>query len=42
MDDEFAALLAKADAIRARGDDQYPVKFERTHTLKAASRRLVR
>jgi len=35
MDDEFAARLAKVDEIRARGDDPYPVKFDRTHTLNA-------
>ena len=33
MDEEFAARLAKVDEIRARGDDPYPVKFDRTHTL---------
>ncbi|MDQ1460320.1 MAG: lysyl-tRNA synthetase, class [Actinomycetota bacterium] len=33
MDDEFAARLAKVDEIRARGDDPYPVKFDRSHTL---------
>jgi lysyl-tRNA synthetase class 2 len=31
--DEFASRLAKVEAIRARGDDAYPVKFDRTHTL---------
>jgi lysyl-tRNA synthetase class 2 len=35
MDDEFAARLAKVDAIRARGEDPYPVRFDRTHTLQA-------
>ncbi len=35
MEDEFAARLAKIDEIRARGDDPYPVRFDRTHTLKA-------
>jgi lysyl-tRNA synthetase, class II len=35
MEDEFAARLAKVDAIRARGDDPYPVRFDRTHTLQA-------
>jgi lysyl-tRNA synthetase, class II len=35
MEDEFAARLAKIDAIRARGDDPYPVRFDRTHTLQA-------
>jgi len=33
MDDEFAARLAKVEEIRARGEDPYPVKFDRTHTL---------
>ena len=27
------ARLAKVEAIRARGDDPYPVRFDRTHTL---------
>jgi lysyl-tRNA synthetase, class II len=36
MEDEFAARLAKVDAIRARGVDPYPVRFDRTHTLAAA------
>jgi lysyl-tRNA synthetase, class II len=31
--DEFANRLAKVEAIRARGDDPYPVKFDRTHSL---------
>ena len=35
MEDEFAARLAKVDAIRARGEDPYPVRFDRTHTLSA-------
>ncbi len=35
MDDEFAARLAKVEGIRARGDEPYPVRFDRTHTLKA-------
>jgi lysyl-tRNA synthetase, class II len=35
MEDEFAARLAKVDEIRARGDDPYPVRFDRTHTLQA-------
>ncbi len=35
MDDEFAARLAKVEAIRARGEDPYPVRFDRTHTLQA-------
>jgi lysyl-tRNA synthetase class 2 len=39
MDDEFAARLAKVDDIRARGDDPYPVRFDRTHTLKALRER---
>jgi lysyl-tRNA synthetase class 2 len=34
MDDEFAARLAKVEAIRARGVDPYPVRFDRTHTLR--------
>lgn len=33
MDEEFAARLAKVEEIRARGDDPYPVRFKRTHTL---------
>jgi lysyl-tRNA synthetase, class II len=33
MEDEFGARLAKLDEIRARGDDPYPVRFDRTHTL---------
>ena len=33
MEDEFAARLAKVEEIRARGEDPYPVKFDRTHTL---------
>jgi lysyl-tRNA synthetase class 2 len=35
MEDEFAARLAQLDAMRARGEDPYPVKFDRTHTLGA-------
>jgi lysyl-tRNA synthetase class 2 len=35
MEDEFAARLAKVDDMRARGEDPYPVRFDRTHTLKA-------
>ena len=31
--DERAARLARVEAIRARGDDPYPVRFDRTHTL---------
>jgi lysyl-tRNA synthetase class 2 len=34
MEDEYAARLAKVEEIRARGDDPYPVRFARTHTLK--------
>ena len=34
MEDEFAARLAKVDALRARGADPYPVRFDRTHTLR--------
>ena len=33
MEDEFAARLAKVDEMRARGDDPYPVRFDRTHHL---------
>jgi len=33
MEDEFGQRLAKIDEIRARGDDPYPVRFDRTHTL---------
>ena len=32
-DDERAARLAQVEAIRARGDDPYPVRFDRSHTL---------
>jgi lysyl-tRNA synthetase, class II len=32
-DDERAARLAQLEAMRARGDDPYPVRFDRTHTL---------
>src|SRR6476660_7667972 len=32
-DDERSARLAQVEAIRARGDDPYPVRFDRTHTL---------
>jgi len=35
MEDEFAARLDKVEEIRARGDDPYPVRFDRTHTLEA-------
>jgi len=31
--DEFRARLDKIDQIRTRGDDPYPVRFDRTHTL---------
>jgi lysyl-tRNA synthetase class 2 len=31
--DEFDARLAKVEAARARGDDPYAVRFDRTHTL---------
>ncbi len=34
MDDELAARLAKVDEMRARGADPYPVRFDRTHTLR--------
>ncbi len=34
MEDEFAARLAKVDQMRARGDDPYPVRFDRTHSLR--------
>jgi len=34
MEDEFGARLAKVDEMRARGDDPYPVRFDRTHTLR--------
>jgi len=34
--DEFRARLDKIHEIRARGDDPYPVRFDRTHTLGAA------
>ena len=32
-DDERASRSAQVEAIRARGDDPYPVRFDRTHTL---------
>jgi lysyl-tRNA synthetase class 2 len=32
-DDERAARRAHVEAIRARGEDPYPVRFDRTHTL---------
>ena len=31
--DEFRSRLAKVQAIRARGDEPYPIRFDRTHTL---------
>jgi lysyl-tRNA synthetase, class II len=31
--DERAARLAQVETMRARGDDPYPVRFDRTHTL---------
>ncbi len=31
--DEFSARLAKIEAMRARGEDPYPARFDRTHTL---------
>ncbi len=31
--DEFAIRMAKVEAVRERGDDPYPVRFDRTHTL---------
>jgi lysyl-tRNA synthetase, class II len=31
--DEFSARLAKVEAMRARGEDPYPARFDRTHTL---------
>jgi lysyl-tRNA synthetase class 2 len=32
-DDERAARVARVEAMRARGEDPYPVRFDRTHTL---------
>ena len=32
-DDERAARLAQVEAMRGRGEDPYPVRFDRTHTL---------
>jgi lysyl-tRNA synthetase class 2 len=32
-DDERASRLAQVEAMRARGDEPYPVRFDRTHTL---------
>ena len=34
MEDEFGARLAKVEKLRARGEDPYPVRFDRTHTLE--------
>ena len=31
-DDERSARLAQVEAMRARGEDPYPVRFDRTHT----------
>ncbi|HTL84996.1 MAG TPA: OB-fold nucleic acid binding domain-containing protein, partial [Acidimicrobiia bacterium] len=31
--DEFSIRLAKLEAMRARGEDPYPVRFDRTHSL---------
>ncbi len=31
--DEFSARLAKVEAMRTRGEDPYPARFDRTHTL---------
>ena len=33
MEEEFEARLAKVEKLRARGEDPYPVRFDRTHTL---------
>ena len=33
MEDEFGERLAKLERLRARGEDPYPVRFDRTHTL---------
>jgi lysyl-tRNA synthetase class 2 len=33
MEDELEARLAKVEELRARGEDPYPVRFDRTHTL---------
>ena len=32
-DDERTARLAQLEAMRTRGEDPYPVRFDRTHTL---------
>ncbi|MGO9877711.1 MAG: lysine--tRNA ligase [Acidimicrobiia bacterium] len=32
-DDERAARLTQVEAMRVRGEDPYPVRFDRTHTL---------
>jgi lysyl-tRNA synthetase class 2 len=37
--DERAARLARVEAIRGRGDDPYPVRFDRTHTLSEVRER---
>jgi lysyl-tRNA synthetase, class II len=34
VEDEFEARLAKVEELRARGEDPYPVRFDRTHTLR--------
>ncbi|HEY5077048.1 MAG TPA: amino acid--tRNA ligase-related protein, partial [Acidimicrobiia bacterium] len=39
MEDEFGARLAKLEQLRARGEDPYPVRFERTHSLKEVRER---
>jgi lysyl-tRNA synthetase, class II len=31
--DEFAGRLEKIEAMRVRGEDPYPVRFDRTHTF---------
>ena len=31
--DERTTRLAQVEAMRARGEDPYPVRFDRTHTL---------
>src|SRR6516162_3201111 len=33
MEEEFEARLAKVEEMRARGEDPYPVRVDRTHTL---------
>jgi lysyl-tRNA synthetase class II len=32
--DEFSTRLAKIEAMRARGEEPYPARFDRTHTLR--------